>query len=177
MQLYFCYVENPNHVLSVVNALWMLLVGERFELGDKKLAEIVRALDDVLMSAEVSSLMALLFPTAFKWLHPRFKRAKAAFEHARSLVRPKIQRRAAAQYNTDQDQADGDELDFIDLYIKRIKSEVDPESSFYADKGYKSLECVLVDLFMGGSETTSRCAQCPPELYDYKAYKLDQYDF
>ena len=133
----------------------MLLVGERFELGDKKLAEIVRALDDVLMSAQVSSLMALLLPTAFKWLHPRFKKAKAAFEHARSLVRPKIQQRAIT------DQPDGDELDFIDLYIKRIKGEADPESSFYADKGYRSLECVLVDLFMGGSETTSRCDQCP----------------
>ena len=38
--------------VSIVNALWVLLVGERLDLHDKKLDRIVKALDDVLMSAQ-----------------------------------------------------------------------------------------------------------------------------
>ena len=106
------------------------------------------------MSAQVSSLLALIFPTLFKWFHPRFKRAKEAFEKARSLVRPKIKQRAEVIFK-DGISADEDEVDFIDLYLMKIKSEQDEASSFFGDKGFKALECVLVDLFMGGSETTS----------------------
>ena len=142
--------------VSIVNALWVLLVGEKLDLHDDKLADIVKAIDNVLMSAQVSSLLALLFPTLFKWFHPRFKRAQMAFEKARSLVRPKIKQRAEMIFGDNYTiTSDEGQTDFIDLYLLRIKGEKDGTSSFYGERGLKALECVLIDLFMGGSETTS----------------------
>ena len=50
----------------------------------------------------------------------------------------------------------GAQDDFIDIYLQEIKAnDTDPESSFHKHKGLQSLEVVLVDLFLGGSETTS----------------------
>ena len=45
--------------------------------------------------------------------------------------------------------------DFIDIYLDQIARTDDKSSSFYGEKGLKSLEVVLVDLFLGGSETTA----------------------
>ena len=61
--------------------------------------------------------------------------------------------------------------DFIDIYLDRVERSTraadsagpdsslaagsGPESSFYGQKGLQSLEIVLVDLFIGGSETTA----------------------
>ncbi len=39
--------------LSVVNALWMILVGERLSLEDSRLLKIVESIENVLKSAQV----------------------------------------------------------------------------------------------------------------------------
>ena len=39
--------------------------------------------------------------------------------------------------------------------LKHIQATTDPSSSFYGQKGLNSLDCVLIDLFHAGSETTS----------------------
>ncbi len=69
--------------LSVVNVLWFILVGQRLDLDDQRLLGVVHAIDRVLKSAEVSSLLAVLWPQLFKLVHPRFKAAKETFEDAR----------------------------------------------------------------------------------------------
>ena len=41
------------------------------------------------------------------------------------------------------------EGDFIDLYLDQIMTTEDTSSSFYHTKGLQSLDCVMIDLFIG----------------------------
>ena len=131
--------------ISIVNALWLLLTGQQFDLGDQKLLDLVDALDNVLRSAKVNSLLSVLFPDLFRLFHPRYKRAEATFEKARSFMLQVIE-----SHKTKRD-VEGEEKDFVHLYLDEIAQTENASSSFHL----KSLDCVLIDLFMGGSETTS----------------------
>ena len=88
MPIDLCFKTN----LSIVNALWMILVGERFNLNDQGLQQLVRSVENVLKSAQVASLLSILCPDLFKWIHPRFKRAKDTFDDCKTLMRNAIQR-------------------------------------------------------------------------------------
>lgn len=76
--------------LSVVNALWMILVGERLSLDDQRLIKIVQSIENVLKAAQVASLLALLMPGVFKMISPRFEGARVMFEECKSLMRSAI---------------------------------------------------------------------------------------
>ena len=76
---------------QVVNALWMILTGERLSLTDKRLLTILQSVENVLKSAQVASLVALLFPDLFKWFSPRYERARIMFEDCKSLMHVAIQ--------------------------------------------------------------------------------------
>ena len=39
--------------------------------------------------------------------------------------------------------------DFIDAYLAEVKRTHDSTSSFYGEKGIRSLDCVMIDLFIG----------------------------
>ncbi len=138
-----------------------------------------------MVALQVASLVALLLPTVFKYLNPRFERARVMFEDSKSLMRSAIQEHIVSivlfvyffiqNVNTCAalfQRANSGEIacffqakreinngapaeDFIDIYLDEIEQTKDDGSSFYANKGLMSLECVLVDLFIGGSETTS----------------------
>ena len=41
------------------------------------------------------------------------------------------------------------EGDFIDMYLDQIMTTEDTSSSFYHTKGLQSLDCVMIDLFIG----------------------------
>ena len=47
--------------------------------------------------------------------------------------------------NTD----DENEKDFIEMYLDEIVSTDDSSSSFYRSRGLQSLDCVMIDLFIG----------------------------
>ena len=47
--------------------------------------------------------------------------------------------------NTD----DENEKDFIEMYLDEIVSTDDSASSFYRSRGLQSLDCVMIDLFIG----------------------------
>ena len=76
--------------LSVVNALWMILTGERLSLTDERLLKILKSVENVLKSAQVASLVALLFPNLFKRFSSRFERARKMFEDCKTLMRSAI---------------------------------------------------------------------------------------
>ena len=76
--------------LSVVNALWMILTGERLSLTDERLLKILKSVENVLKSAQVASLVALLFPNLFKRFSSRFERARKMFEDCKALMRSAI---------------------------------------------------------------------------------------
>lgn len=81
-----CFKTN----LSIVNALWMIIAGQRFDLDDQGLLHLVQSVERVMKSAQVASLLAILLPNLFKWTHPRFKRARDTFEECKSLMRTAI---------------------------------------------------------------------------------------
>nr|APH81376.1 cytochrome P450 CYP3034A1 [Tigriopus kingsejongensis] len=160
--------------ISIVNALWVILVGERLELDDARLLDIVKTLDKLLRGAQVSGLLSVLFPTLYKYFHPRFALAKNTFESMRSLMTQAIEDHRQ-RFNPDEAPND-----FIECYLQEIQSTSDPQSSFYQDQGLKSLDCVLIDLFMGGSETTSitlvwtfLCLLHHPDVQDRIHQELD----
>ena len=43
----------------------------------------------------------------------------------------------------------GEKEDFIDAYLSKIDETKDPSSSFFGNRGLQSLDCVLIDLFIG----------------------------
>nr|AIL94126.1 cytochrome P450 CYP3034A1 [Tigriopus japonicus] len=135
--------------ISIINALWLILVGERLELDDERLLKIVRTMDKLLRETQVSGLFSVLFPNVYKMIHPRFKFAQETFESMRTLMKQAILE------HKETFQSGESPNDFIDCYLKEIENTKDPGSSFFQEQGLKSLDCVLIDLFMGGSETTS----------------------
>lgn len=135
--------------ISIINALWLILVGERLELDDERLLKIVRTMDKLLRETQVSGLFSVLFPNVYKMVHPRFKFAQETFESMRTLMKQAILE------HKETFQSGESPNDFIDCYLKEIENTKDPGSSFFQEQGLKSLDCVLIDLFMGGSETTS----------------------
>ena len=44
---------------------------------------------------------------------------------------------------------DENENDFIEMYLDEIVSTDDSSSSFYRSRGLQSLDCVMIDLFIG----------------------------
>ena len=134
--------------ISIVNSLWLIMAGKSFELGDPELLRVVKALDAVLRGAQFSSLASTLFPGLYKRFSPRFTVAKDGFDRMKAIMREAIDEHAASF-----DPA-AEHRDFIDVYLHEIAASR-PGSSFHGARGLESLECVLVDLFMGGSETTS----------------------
>ena len=136
--------------ISSVNALWVILAGEKLDLKDERLHKIVSSIEKVVRNSQVSSLAAILFPTLFKILSPRYARARETFEVARSLMVEAIEK-----HHANLEEKDSEMGDFIECYLKQIKDTTDPDSSFYGQKGFNSLDTVLIDLFHAGSETTS----------------------
>ena len=51
---------------------------------------IVKSIDSVLQSAQVTSLAAIYFPRLFKHFSPRFATAKRAFDDTRALMKSAI---------------------------------------------------------------------------------------
>jgi len=76
----------------------------------------------------------------------RFKHTKATFDRAKNIMKSVIERHLRAEESSP---------DFVHAYIDHVRQTGDPESSFFGEKGLQSLECVLVDLFMAGGETTA----------------------
>ena len=87
------------------------------------------AIENVLRDAKVSGLLAVLFPTLFKYLHPRFERGRRTFESCRSLMKEAISRHKGNEECED----------FIDAYSREIEGTRDEESSFYKERQYKNI--------------------------------------
>jgi cytochrome P450 len=147
--------------ISILNALWAMLTGEKLPLSDPKLRNIVEKFNAFFTeSSNPSSAMASMFP------HPQmirwriFKPIRNAlglyldslhtsiFEVAK-LCEEQIKRHEA---NLDEDNIN----DFIDAYLVEMKkNQNNSQSSFYKDRGHYNLVNSLIDLFFAGMETTS----------------------
>eukprot|EP00093_Oithona_nana_P007338 07338.XXX_25634_23310_1 [CDS] Oithona nana genome sequencing. len=139
--------------LSIVNALWVLLAGDRFELEDPKLQAIVSKFDDALriqtgFQNVKDQILLKISPELFKKSSQRWHVIIDLFDDIKKLVADPI---AAHKPQLDIDNP----RDFIDVYLGHIQSQTDSNSSFYGSRGEESLICNLLDLFLAGAETTS----------------------
>ena len=140
--------------ISILNALWGILVGERLELTDPKLHHILRSLDNVLRGNGGSSTFANLLPHKSMVLWPGIKqltgfdKTEEAFMGMQNFVEPYIKQH---KQNLDNE----DIKDFMDLMLVEIQNTTDKTSSFYGETGHFALFNNIIDLFIAGMETTS----------------------
>ena len=134
--------------LSIVNALWVLLAGDRFELEDPKLQAIVSKFDDALriqtgFQNVKDQILLKISPELFKKSSQRWNVIIDLFDDIKKLVADPI---AAHKPQLDIDNP----RDFIDVYLGHVQSQTDSNSSFYGSRGEESLICNLLDLFLAG---------------------------
>ena len=138
--------------LSIVNALWAILVGEKLPLNDPKILKIVAGFNKVIRESTAGSRMVSMLP------HPKliflFKKTLNLdiFENTLNDITSIIERQIESHkssFNSD------DMRDMTDLFLKEIENTHDKDSSFYKDRGYFNMINDFIDLFLAGMETTS----------------------
>ena len=138
--------------LSIVNALWAILVGEKLPLNDPKINEIVASLNKVIRESRGASRIAAFLP------HPKlillFKKSLGIdlFIETTKKLTNMIENQIEAHKST----FEGDDIrDMTDLFLKEIAATQDSESSFYKGRGHFNMVNNFIDLFIAGMETTS----------------------
>ena len=138
--------------LSIVNALWAILVGEKLPLDDPKILKIVSSFNKIIRESKGASKYASMLP------HPRllllFKKTlmldlfEDTIKGLTSMIQEQIEEHKST-LNPD------DIRDMADLFLKEIGNTKDKESSFYKERGYFNMTNDFIDLFLAGMETTS----------------------
>ena len=141
--------------VMVINILWRIIGGKSFDYKDKKFEELVQHLNKGFSAIAPTPKLAMLFAFPFlRKLFPKwtgFDVLKRGYHGVYDFLTQEIYEHKA---NLDMDNP----KDFIDAYLiemKRKTDEGDRNSSFYEGKGLECLFCVLHDLFLAGSETSS----------------------
>ena len=86
--------------LAVVNCLWLIIAGQRYDLNDQRLLTLIQNLENLLKSSKVISLWALLFPTLYARFHPRFQEAKSTFDDFKQMMRLAIDQHRVRSFFT-----------------------------------------------------------------------------
>ncbi len=141
--------------ISILNALWNILVGEKLPLDDPKLHKTVELLDEFLRVAEgpTSALGAIVpFPALLNLSFVKKllgnDKLIAIFKRITDMIQPAIEDHKSSLDENNM-------RDFVDLYLSEIKNTSDSGSSFHGSKGESNLCNVMIDLFLAGTETTS----------------------
>ena len=152
--------------LPILNALWRMLVGERFEYDDPRLISIIKRMTEWLKrSANPGQILVLCYPWLVK-LFPKFMERDVTLEVIHEVIN--MMKSSIKEHEETLDP--NEPRDFIDKVIPReplayiddffkvlieISRTTDPTSSYYKDTGLENLANTLFDLFLAGSETTS----------------------
>lgn len=145
----FDFINKLN--LPILNALWRVTVGERYDYENPKLLSIVNRLTEAFKRfAKPESVLVIAFPWICK-INPK------AFERDKTLsVNQDIMNLMTESIKQHQDTLDvNDPRDFTDKMLIEINNTTDKSSSFYGEVGIDNLRNTLFDLFLAGSETTS----------------------
>ena len=141
--------------IMVISILWRIIGGKSFDYRDKKFVELVSHLNKGFSAIAPTPKLAMLFAfPSLRKLFPKltgFDVLKRGYHGVYDFLEQEIKEH---QDNLDLDNP----KDFIDAYLvemKRKTDEGDVNSSFFEQKGIDCLFCVLHDLFLAGSETSS----------------------
>ena len=151
----FCLDNTLN--LSVINSLWAILTGEKLELKDEKLLEMVSLFNKTVKNVKnIGNLFLALTPAWCIRKNPVFDSEKnsgldiwkEALQSLSSILEEQVETHKAT---SDDDSA----RDMMDLYLNQIKETEDPDSSFFQERGHFAMINGFIDLFIAGMETTS----------------------
>ena len=137
--------------LPILNALWKVTVGERFDYEDPKLLNICERLGKV-FKINFGFKMGMIF--SYPWL---LKLPKCLFDYSfiMNLFHDVIDMMQANVMKHQQTLDVNDPRDYTDMALTEIEKTTDTKSSFYGQFGLDNLKVTLFDLFVAGSETTS----------------------
>ena len=108
---------NSKMNLSIVNALWQLLVGEKFQLDDQRLHHIVNLLNEAVQARGNSSiLLNILGPDYVEKYSPEFKAGMKMVNSIAVLVKEHIQIHKKGLEDKDKSPED-----FLDMYLEEIR--------------------------------------------------------
>ncbi|XP_059087981.1 cytochrome P450 2C15-like [Tigriopus californicus] len=136
--------------ISVLNILWQIVAGQRFDYHDKALNKLVVMMNEAILSAGIKPSLALIFPflrTIYPGIDPVVVNSEIMLKVKNFLTDLVLEHKATF-----------DPLnirDFIDAYLLETSRTINSESSFHESKGNEILLQTLIDLFFAGSETTS----------------------
>ncbi|TRY72131.1 hypothetical protein TCAL_13034 [Tigriopus californicus] len=136
--------------IPILNALWHIISGEKLDYDDKYLLDIVHKVDVMMTTIDVSSVINL-FPW-LKYIFPQatgYSKTMTAYLGIRKLIEHQYQMHLRTfQYDHMRD--------FMDVYIQEMKSQDGNAQSFlHGQRGLENLNCLLSDLFVAGSDTTT----------------------
>ena len=141
--------------VMVINILWRIIGGKSFDYKDQQFAELVQHLNKGFSAIAPTPKLAILFAFPFlRKLFPQltgFDVLKRGYHGVYKFLEQEIR---SHMENLDMDNP----KDFIDAYLIEMKKkteEGDVKSTFFEEKGIECLFCVLHDLFLAGSETSS----------------------
>jgi len=140
----------PMLTLPIVNALWKVTVGERYDYNDPKLLDIGRRMTEVFKAVTHPSMGIIAnYPFISKlFLKSHRNLIKTLMNDVIELMEECI--------NEHKETFDPNApRDFIDVTLKEMENTTDAKSSFYKKTGFDNLKVTLFDLFLAGSETTS----------------------
>lgn len=145
----FDFINQLN--LPILNALWRVTVGERFEYDNPRLLSIVHRLTETFKRfAKPENVLVFAFPWITK-IYPKFmdrdQTKKTNHDMMDLMAESVANHQATLDINSPRD--------FTDAMLIEIQNTTDKDSSFYGDFGIENLKNVLFDLFLAGSETTS----------------------
>ena len=137
--------------LPILNALWKVTVGERFEYDDPRLMSIIERLTDMFKRiGKPENVITLCFPWINK-IFPSFMERDKSIKTNHDIMNLMFESIKHHQQTLDPNEP----RDFTDKVLIEIQQTTDETSSFYGEIGIENLANTLFDLFLAGSETTS----------------------
>ena len=169
--------------LSIINALWAILTGEKLPLHDPKLLKIVSKFTATVKHVKgIGNLFLSLTPPQLMRLELTKKNSGLntwddAVKNMTAFLEEQVKQHKAT---IDEDSS----RDMMDLFLKEIEKTTDVESSFYQERGHFAMINGFMDLFVAGMETTSSSLLWTflymlhhPDIKQKVHYELDKVTF
>jgi len=137
--------------LPIVNALWRICLGQKFDYDDPEFILIVKKVNQINQTTTSPKHM-------ISGSYPRLANLFPSFmgRNERIAIHQDILDMISERIKDHEDTRDtNDPRDFTDKALAEIEKTTDPASSFYGAHGKENLTNTLLDLFFAGMETTS----------------------
>ena len=144
--------------MSILNALWGIVSGQRFDLSNKdeiQKFKIMNELLDIVGRISISTILSFALPYPFRTWIGNYQKMKIYHHTLYDWFDNEYKQHLKTYDNQNM-------RDYIDCYISerlRAEEEQDTKSSFYGEKGHWNFVSTMLDLFVAGAETTSSTLQ------------------